>query len=214
MGLRARPTHGLEHWIPEPQSGCVRGGGRASQVPGGPLGARAPLLDPGGSPVSDHLRHSGAAFRLTKGVGTRDENMSGLSHAAHALAVYASQRGSPRRHARLASGCWSALPGGARYPQGPSDRFQISDIPLSQAWPGARRVDPGSCPPGSPTDPDVRDSRIRLFRRQIRYGLRARCGMRAGGRAYRSISCSHREKEMYALCDRRHSHLRQMRSTR
>ena len=64
-------------------------------------------------------------------------NISGLNHAAQALAVYASQRGLPQRHARLASGCWSALPGGVRYPQGPIDRFQFSRILLSQAWPGA-----------------------------------------------------------------------------
>ena len=65
------------------------------------------------------------------------ENISGLNHAAHTLAVYASQRGLPQRHARLASGCWSALPGGVRYPQGPIDRFQFSFILLSQASPGA-----------------------------------------------------------------------------
>ncbi len=31
------------------------------------------------------------------------------------------------------------------------------------------RVDPGSCPPGPPADPDVRDYRIRLFRRLLEY---------------------------------------------
>jgi hypothetical protein len=33
---------------------------------------------------------------------------------------------------------------------------------------GTRRVDRGSCPPRPPTDPDVRDSRIRLFGSWIR----------------------------------------------
>ena len=32
--------------------------------------------------------------------------LSRLNHTASALAVYASQAGSPRHHARLASGCW------------------------------------------------------------------------------------------------------------
>ena len=34
------------------------------------------------------------------------KQLSRLNHTASALAVYASQAGSPRRHARLASGCW------------------------------------------------------------------------------------------------------------
>ena len=46
-----------------------------------------------------------------------------------------------------------------------------------------RRVDPGSCPPEPPTDPDVRNSRIRLLGEQICYGLQQRAGSRAGGRA-------------------------------
>jgi hypothetical protein len=31
------------------------------------------------------------------------------------------------------------------------------------------RVAPGGCPPGAPTDPDVRDYRIRLFVTRVRY---------------------------------------------
>ena len=31
------------------------------------------------------------------------------------------------------------------------------------------RVDPGGCPPGPPTDPDVRDYRIRLLGMRFRY---------------------------------------------
>ncbi len=41
---------------------------------------------------------------------------------------------------------------------------------LAQALPDARRVDPGGCPPGSPTDPDVRNSRIRLLESSLRCG--------------------------------------------
>ena len=39
--------------------------------------------------------------------------LSRLNHTASALAVYASQAGLPRRHARLASGCWPDSPGRA-----------------------------------------------------------------------------------------------------
>jgi hypothetical protein len=59
------------------------------------------------------LRHCGAAFRCQNGVGSRDDsNLSGLNHAARILAVYASQPGSHRHHARLASGWGPPLPGG------------------------------------------------------------------------------------------------------
>ena len=39
--------------------------------------------------------------------------LSRLNHTASALAVYASQAGSPRHHARLASGCWPSSSGRA-----------------------------------------------------------------------------------------------------
>ena len=69
----------------------------------------------------------------------RYENLSKLHHTAYPLAVYASQGGSPHHHARLASGCWPALPGGSGYPLGPIARFQVamSSILLTQALPGA-----------------------------------------------------------------------------
>ena len=43
--------------------------------------------------------------------GTDDYSLSKLSHTAFTLAVYASQAGSPRHHARLASGWWLASTG-------------------------------------------------------------------------------------------------------
>jgi hypothetical protein len=65
--------------------------------------------------------------------------LSRLNDTACTLAVYASQYGSPHSHARLASGCWPALPGGIGYPQGPSERFQsIFNVLLSQALPDAQ----------------------------------------------------------------------------
>jgi hypothetical protein len=41
---------------------------------------------------------------------SRHCSLSGLNHAARALAVYASRPGSPRHHARLATGWWPPLP--------------------------------------------------------------------------------------------------------
>jgi hypothetical protein len=62
--------------------------------------------------------------------------LSKLNSMAFGLAVYASQAGSPRRHARLASGRWSGTTGRAFHPQDSNERFQscfLHLIPLSQA---------------------------------------------------------------------------------
>ena len=68
--------------------------------------------------------------------------VSGLHHAACALAVYASQPGSPRHHARLASGWGLALAGRDLHPMVLNERFQSNIvILLSQAWPGAQAVE-------------------------------------------------------------------------
>ena len=59
---------------------------------------------------------------------------------AFGLAVYASQDGLPRHHARLASGRWSGATGRAFHPQDSNERFQSCNlhlIPLSQALLGA-----------------------------------------------------------------------------
>ena len=42
------------------------------------------------------------------------------------------------------------------------------------------RVSPGRLLPGAPTDPDVRDSRIRLFETRVRYAGRAAAGVSSG----------------------------------
>jgi hypothetical protein len=44
--------------------------------------------------------------------------------------------------------------------------------PTQDAWlagPQGGRVAPGRCLAGAPTDPDMRDSRIRLFETRVRY---------------------------------------------
>ena len=51
-------------------------------------------------------------------------SISELNSMAFGLAVYASQDGLPRHHARLASGRWSGATGRAFHPQGSNERFQ------------------------------------------------------------------------------------------
>ena len=63
---------------------------REQDLPGSwrTLCARAPLIDPDGSPVSDHLQHSGAAFRITKGVGIRNRTFRGsITRPKHSLST-------------------------------------------------------------------------------------------------------------------------------
>jgi hypothetical protein len=62
--------------------------------------------------------------------------ISGLNHTTFDLAVYASQGGSPHRHARLASGCWPGFARRDSYPLGSNERSPSSSlILLSQAFP-------------------------------------------------------------------------------
>ena len=63
----------------------------------------------------------------------------------------------------------------------------------------------------TPTDPDVRDSRIRLVMRWVRY-MKAERGSRAGGSGYRAKRAANRSQIIRALFERRSSHLRQIRS--
>ena len=53
------------------------------------------------------------------------KGLSTLNSMAFGLAVYASQHGLPRHHARLASGRWSDATGRASHPQGSVERFQF-----------------------------------------------------------------------------------------
>lgn len=104
-----------------------------------PCPARRPRRDHRARP----LRLSGAAFRVTHGVGSRDFScLSRLSHTAWMLPVYASQSGLPRPHATLGSGCWPALPGGSE-PAGDECEVSVwltSSFLLAQALPGARAL--------------------------------------------------------------------------
>ena len=98
---------------------------------------RALLFDPGGTDAPGHralcptYRRFGVAFRFCDDVGSHDSLLSGLNHTARALAVYASQPGSPLVHARLAFGWWPSLAGRDFNPLGPFERFQLRHLPFS-----------------------------------------------------------------------------------
>jgi hypothetical protein len=122
----ARPVLGME-------------AGRASQVPGEPPCVRAPLFDPDGISALGHSCAPDAAFHSFNSVGSRQYQISRLNHAAHTLAVYASQPGlipGPRktRFRLLASFAGRALPAGLlREVSAPF----LHGFLLTQALPGA-----------------------------------------------------------------------------
>jgi hypothetical protein len=109
--------HGPGVGHPVPPAGNFREDGRASQVPGEPQGERALFSDPGGTTTPGH-----------RGVVTRPSvvwttsaptmmSISGLNGTARSLAVYASPRRLPGRHARLASGRWPSSAGRGSIPR-------------------------------------------------------------------------------------------------
>src|SRR6266516_115034 len=86
-----------------------------------------------------------AAFRLFHTVGPTRTVLSRLDHAAHMRAVYASQCGSPRRRARLASRLLARLClGRACTCWAPISNFQkvvcLSSFPFEPGFPGARKI--------------------------------------------------------------------------
>jgi len=94
-----------------PHTGFIGGDDRTSQVPGEPHYERALLFDPGRTSALGHCHALMLpSAKLTVSAPARSR-ISGLNHTARSLAVYASQGGSPHRHARLASGWLASLSG-------------------------------------------------------------------------------------------------------
>ena len=83
--------------------------------------------------VWPRLRRVDAAFRCCDGVGFHDSQLSGLTHAAYALPVYASQHRSPDRHATLGSGWWPAFAGRDWSPAGTLQR--VSEYAIRSSLP-------------------------------------------------------------------------------
>ena len=95
---------GVGHPV-SPAGKLVSGNGRISYVPGEPRLCSCPALRPRQDRRIRPLRCVGAAPAVSTTKAPAFV-LSRLNHTASALAVYASQAGSPRHHARLASGCW------------------------------------------------------------------------------------------------------------
>jgi hypothetical protein len=108
------------------------------------LRARATLSDPGGASAPMILGRSGAAFRYRHSVGLRNDLLSGLHHAAHALAVYASQAPSQTTTQDSLPAGDQPLPGGTNTPASRLRRFprrsSVLSLPpppgfLAHVWP-------------------------------------------------------------------------------
>jgi len=112
----AGESPGVGHPV-SPAGTLVSGNGRISYVPGEPRLCSCPALRPRRDRRIWPKRCAGVApvVSTTKAPAFV---LSRLNHTASALAVYASQAGSPRRHARLASGCWPDSSGRAWLPAG------------------------------------------------------------------------------------------------
>ena len=103
------------------------------------------LFDPGRAEAPGHTALR-CCRRLCQRRRPPRKAISGLNHTAPTLAVYASQCGSPRAHARLASGWWPTFAGQDWVPaRAHVRRFRCSlccllsslHLPLLQASPGA-----------------------------------------------------------------------------
>ena len=99
---------------------------RPPGFPGNPPARMPRAPTPARSPPPRPLRGGDVAFRPTHDVGPRDQCISGLNHAAHALPVNASRPGSPQAHASLGSGWWPTLAGWGWIPTGYRTRFRRS----------------------------------------------------------------------------------------
>ena len=107
---------GVGHPV-SPAGTLASGNGRISYVPGEPRLCSCPAL----RPRRDRRIWPWRCADAAPGVSTAKAPalvLSRLNHTASALAVYASQAGSPRHHARLASGCWPDSSGRAWLPAG------------------------------------------------------------------------------------------------
>jgi hypothetical protein len=131
----------LDPLLPVALPALCHGDTGVSQVPGRTL-ARLPSLslDPGGIAAPGHSRRLDAASAIDTAFGSPNVNLSRLDHAAIALAVYASQCGSPRPTQDSLPAGGQPLPCGTLTRWVRYRRFQViatSSIPLLQASPGA-----------------------------------------------------------------------------
>jgi hypothetical protein len=117
--------------------------------------------------------------------------LSRLNHTACTLAVYASQRGLPQRHARLASDCRSALPGRIDCLPGPGERFHavVTDPYRNPPFPGFpwRTRTPGTGVGAEDPSGESRSGNIHQSRAQLPF-----CGTSLIGKIRRTSQRSSR----------------------
>ena len=144
------PARGLPqagaHWSP----GCPRVRGSHVETTGPPrfLGdphARALLSDPDGTFAPGQCGASmlPSAFRTASAPAV--SVLTGLNHTARAFAVYASQDGLLRHHARLASGCWPDFARRDWLPAGSQRKVSVcltTSHPPSPGFPWRKRNEP------------------------------------------------------------------------
>jgi hypothetical protein len=117
------------------QPGRCRGNDRSSQVPGeSQLSVCTCSSDAGRTACTRPWRCSSVALGFCNAKAPT-KGLSALNSTAFGLAVYASQDGSPRHHARLASGCWSGSTGRASHPQDSVERFHICFLTSNPPFP-------------------------------------------------------------------------------
>jgi hypothetical protein len=116
--------------------GCCRGNDRISQVPGEPRLSVCACSNPtpAGLLAPDHYGAAALALGTTKAKAPT-KGLSKLNSMAFGLAVYASQDGLPRHHARRTSGRWSGATGRAFHSQGSVERFQICILTSHSPFP-------------------------------------------------------------------------------
>jgi len=115
---------------------------------GSPRNSSCPLTSivtrpptPGGSDTPGHCGVPTQPPLVTRSRAPDKEKFRGSMSERSVWLSTLRDAGHPMHHARLASGCWPALPGGIGYPQGPqrkvSEMQSLHLFPLSQASPAA-----------------------------------------------------------------------------
>jgi len=126
-------------FMPVPRPALQTETARSPKFLGNPW-LRALLFDPDGTSALGLCCASVLPSALCTASAPATNILSGLHHTAHTLAVYASQDGSPRHHARLASGCLASFAGRAWVPAGFLRKVSVHLILLAQASLGANLV--------------------------------------------------------------------------
>jgi len=148
-----------------PNTGFIDGGGRTSQVPGGPHCERALLCDPGGTSALGHCHASVLSSAIWDDVDSHDLiNFEAQSHGplTHCLRFAGWVAPPPRKTRFRMAG--QPCPGGNGYPLGPNERFQVIPFPfprLRLAHPKLTETGGAPRPTLCATEPTLRETSLR-----------------------------------------------------